>query len=160
MIALRKWKLFEDIIQMYKSYLPLIGFLTLIGIGSNSDQFPEKAMDSENPLPACPESPNCIRTSISFSDDSAKVIESVTQALEKMGTFSFEFIESEQKFNSVFRIPVFGWKDDLVILVNVNSDSTTLFIRSSSREGYYDLGVNRRRVKKLNRLLGKTLSSI
>lgn len=134
--------------------------MTLIGIGSTSDQFPKQSKDTENPLPECPKSPNCIRTSISFSDDSAKVIEFVTLALENMGAFSFEFVEPEQKFESIFRIPVFGWKDDLIILVNTNSNSTTLFIRSSSREGYYDLGVNRRRVKKLNRLLSKNLNSI
>lgn len=145
---------------MYKSYLPLIGFLTLIGLGSSSNQFPEKLTENDNPLPVCPKSPNCVRVSASFADDSAKVIESIKTAIEMMDPYSVDFIETDQKINSIFKIPVFGWKDDLIILVQNNTDSTTLFIRSSSREGYYDLGVNRRRVKKLLKLLHKNLTSL
>ncbi|MFN1835996.1 DUF1499 domain-containing protein [Balneola sp. MJW-20] len=106
-----------------------------------------------NPLPSCPESPNCIRTSKLIHSDSTAVM----RALKNVLTSEAETVEAdtdEQSVHAVYRIPVFGWKDDVNILLKEETENKTiLYIRSASREGYSDLGVNKRRV---NRIIRKT----
>jgi uncharacterized protein (DUF1499 family) len=61
-------------------------------------------------------------------------------------------LEEDYKIKSIFRVLVF--KDDMVVqLTEQNLSSTYLHIRSASRTGESDLGVNTRRVKKFLKLL-------
>ena len=115
--------------------------------------------DSNNPLPECPNSPNCVRTQITVALDSAKTLAIITTTLTEMKAHSIEISEDSTQINSVFRIPVFGWLDDMDIVLNENDGSTTVYIRSASRIGYSDLGVNKRRVRKFIRILTRKTSA-
>ncbi len=53
------------------------------------------------------------------------------------------------QIKAVFRIPVFGFKDDLQIILEPDATDSILHLRSASRVGKSDLGVNRRRVQKI-----------
>lgn len=56
---------------------------------------------------------------------------------------------------AVFRIPVFGWRDDVRFLTEPLPDGgSVLHLRSESRKGRFDIGVNRHRLKRMVRLLG------
>lgn len=126
---------------------------------SSSSKTPDQIQEIENPLPECPSSPNCDRRSITVEYDSVKVMNTIDQTLRAMNAHSIEWNEESKIINSVFKIPLFGYLDDLDVAVQPNGSSTVIFIRSASREGYSDLGVNKRRVNKLVRKLNILLSS-
>lgn len=105
-----------------------------------------------NPLPSCPNSPNCYRTSRSFSGAPEIVIKAAETAIRAhRGLLSgvAETVSADASgIEAVFRIGPF--KDDLTVAVeSLAGGSTALHIRSKSRVGSYDYGVNRRRVRAL-----------
>ena len=106
-----------------------------------------------NPLPPCPDTPNCERRSYEIDADSSILIEFAEKTLKNMGAESVKVDES--KIHAVFRIPIFGWRDD----VHVQISDGKLFIRSASRTGYSDLGVNKRRINRFVKKLNETISS-
>ena len=102
-----------------------------------------------NPLSECPGTPNCVRTAIVSNKSAADCISHLMDVLKDMGAHSLESTD-ENAIDAVFRIPVFGWKDDVNLLVKEQENGTTIiYIRSASRVGHSDLGVNARRVNKL-----------
>lgn len=115
--------------------------------------------DLDAKLPECPNSPNCVRLAIEVPDDSSRTIESVNEALVQLNAYSIEQDSTSNRFDAVFRIPVFGWKDDVIAIVEKGDSqgSSVLYLRSASRVGYYDLGVNKRRVKKIVRKLNSII---
>ena len=105
-----------------------------------------------NPLPPCPNSPNCYRTSRTFSGAPEIVLDVAEKSVRALGGLFSGTAESVSVYASgieaVFRIGPF--KDDLSVAVEPLQDgSTALHIRSKSRVGSYDYGVNRRRVRAL-----------
>jgi len=102
-----------------------------------------------SPLQPCPDSPNCILHAAEYGTTPEKLFKETLLALESMNPESLEKDSQTFQINSVFRIRLFGFKDDLKAVIRQQGDHSVLFIRSSSREGYSDLGVNRRRVKEL-----------
>lgn len=114
--------------------------------------------DQDNPLDACPNTPNCERTSKLFSTDSATVLNISDDVLRAMNAVSVEWNEEKKQIHAVFEIPVFGWRDDVHIAVAKNGDKTRLFIRSASREGHWDIWANRIRINKFFRKLNKSIT--
>ncbi len=117
-------------------------------------------MDPDAKLPKCPDSPNCARIVIEVPADTSTVFESVNDALQRLNAFSIDQDSSSNRIDAVFRIPVFGWKDDVIAVVE-NGDTSgksVVYLRSASRIGYYDLGVNKRRVKKIVRKLNSIIN--
>ena len=137
-------------------------FLIIILLGvflSNCSSTTSQSMSSiENPLPECPSSPNCVRKAISIADDSTQAFTAVEAALQKIGAESVEIKESELRVDAVFKIPIFGYRDDVAILVKPENDSSIIFIRSASREGYWDIFVNSIRVRRIINQIQKQLS--
>lgn len=122
--------------------------------GSKSSHFKHSATES-HPFPACPESPNCIRISKPVSLKTENCWQKVTAAVEKMGPIEIEKESRSYRIEAVFKVAIF--KDDFCLELENRETSTIIHIRSKSREGYSDLGVNRRRVKRFLRLLGTTV---
>ncbi len=105
----------------------------------------------KNPLPPCPNTPNCIRTHHAFNFRIEHVFEALTQIFEKEAKF-VELIDPKRiEIHAVYQLPIFGFKDDIDVIMEENPGVTTVFIRSSSRLGAYDFGVNKRRVKRILR---------
>lgn len=145
--------------------LLVIAFLILINLvgplkGSSSSDFPDNFQpDESNPLPACPGSPNCVRISVDYSTSTNTLFTAIRNVLEEMGASEIEQDSQSLQFNSVFEIPLFGFLDDMKIVLTEQNDSegSVLHLLSQSRVGRGDLGVNRRRVSKFLKLLKSNL---
>lgn len=104
-----------------------------------------------NPLPPCPVTPNCIRTYKRFKYKAEELSERITRILNNEA-FSYHIVDPKRiEIHAVYRIPLFGFKDDVDLILEESGEHTILFIRSASRLGAYDLGVNKRRVKRIFR---------
>jgi uncharacterized protein (DUF1499 family) len=126
--------------------MSVFGFLLLKKWGSQSSDIPGVS-SMENPLPPCPDSPNCIRTTKQIDHPVNSVLVASSQAIKFMGPIEMTVSEKIYKIEAVFRVILF--KDDMVLkLTKRNTSSTYLHIRSASRVGKNDFGVNSRRVKK------------
>ncbi|MDZ7805752.1 MAG: DUF1499 domain-containing protein [Gracilimonas sp.] len=104
---------------------------------------------TENPLPECPGSPNCVRTHKVFDAGIEVIFEYLSQIFEED---AYKFIVKDPKrieLHAVYRIPLFGFKDDVNVIIEEYEEKTIFYIRSASRVGEYDLGVNKRRVRKI-----------
>lgn len=131
--------------------LALLITLNLVGPfkGTTQSDFTDKfqPVDS-NPLPPCPDSPNCVRLSVPLDmgpDDAMSACEAI---LERMGPEEVESDSQAHQIDAVFRIALFGFRDDFAIRITEgNSGGSILHLSSRSRVGRGDLGVNRRRVQ-------------
>ncbi|MCC5915151.1 MAG: DUF1499 domain-containing protein [Balneolaceae bacterium] len=119
--------------------------------GSTSSDLPNSPGD--HPFEECPSSPNCIIQSVPYSFDAEELFQKAESALEGMRTEEITSDSQSLQIEAVFRIRLFGFKDDVRIAIDSTDDGSILHIRSASRTGYSDLGVNRRRVERiLNRI--------
>lgn len=112
----------------------------------------------ENPLPPCPNSPNCIRITKKIERPTDVAWQAALDAINNIDPENIDLSRDQWKIDSVFR--VFFFRDDMAIRLTETGDSqgtSYLHIRSASRTGYSDLGVNTRRVRaflsELERLL-------
>ena len=127
----------------------------LSACGSRSSDFSSEA-NIQNPLPPCPDSPNCVRISRKVNRPPEATWDLTLTVLKQMKPYKITPIPDEYRIESVFQVVFF--RDDMIFkLEPADSGSTHLHIRSSSRTGYTDFGVNRKRVKKfLNHLKSGT----
>ena len=125
-------------------YFPLQGSRTS-DVASDSQLHPD--------IEECPDSPNCIIVSKRFETEPDQLFEFLDKAIADLNPHESEADSSELTIQSVFKIPLFGFKDDVLAKVESNGSNSVVHIKSSSRVGYSDLGVNRRRVKKIFRKL-------
>lgn len=115
--------------------------------GSTSNDFNELRAIDENPLPDCPHSPNCVKISKQIACPDIKLYKSSVHLIKKMKAYRITEYEEILYIEAVFRIRLFGFLDDFLVRITKghNENSSILHIRSASRTGYCDLGVNRRR---------------
>ena len=122
---------------------------------------PSAAKGSENDsLAGCPDSPNCV-SSESSSESSNVARFKILGEPKDILTQCAQLIEQELNaktlqtnpnyFHAVVSSPVFGFKDDIELLLL--TDSGEIQVRSASRTGYSDMGKNRKRVEKLREIL-------
>lgn len=137
----------------------LIALLCLLILTGCSGIAPKLGFE-DSKLQACPSSPKCVS---SQADDEAHFIEpikasgtllsvkndllTVLQGLERTVVTSAEgnYVRAECASR------LFGFVDDVEFLI-VNGDATDevlIHVRSSAREGYYDFGVNRKRIESI-----------
>jgi len=109
-----------------------------------------------NKLSPCPDSPNCVS---SHSTDSARFIEplrytgNLADARQKL----IELLKNSKRarligvetdyIHAEFRSLIFNFVDDVEFYFS--SEDRIIHVRSASRAGYYDFGVNRKRVERL-----------
>ena len=123
--------------------------------GSTSNDF-EQTVEKRNLLPSCPDSPNCVRIIKAYRHSKETVHKAAERVIEEMGAIEKELRDEPLRIKAVFK--VFIYKDDFIVLAENGDDSScNLHIRSASRVGYSDLGVNRRRVKRFLRRLDTEL---
>ncbi len=124
--------------------------------GSTSNDF-EQTVDKRNLLPSCPDSPNCVRIIRAYRHSKETVHKAAEKVIQDMGAMEQELLVEPLRIKAVFK--VFIYKDDFIVLVKDGEESSCyLHIRSASRVGYSDLGVNRRRVKRFLRRLDTELA--
>ncbi|MFK5984343.1 MAG: DUF1499 domain-containing protein [Pseudomonadota bacterium] len=114
----------------------------------------------EQQLPACPDKPNCINTeypeqsshyipALDYQQD--KQPQALAMAKKIIVNMGGEIIAEEENYlASTFTSSLFRFVDDFEIRQDI--DSNKLHIRSASRMGYSDFGVNKRRVEQFSKL--------
>ncbi|EPR37503.1 protein of unknown function DUF1499 [Desulfovibrio sp. X2] len=110
---------------------------------------------SEN-LPPCPESPNCVSSQetrperrvapIAFACPAGEAAMALRKAVE--ATRGLLVVSNEEELRAQYRSRL-GFVDDVRCIVDASSG--LIHIRSASRLGWWDLGVNRRRVERIRR---------
>jgi uncharacterized protein (DUF1499 family) len=112
---------------------------------------------------ACPDTPNCVS---SLSTDKTHFIEPLHYAgsradarqklidiLQNTGRVRLTKIEADY-IHAEFRSLIFRFVDDVEFYFP--SEKSIIHLKSASRSGYYDFGVNRRRVERLRAAFGQT----
>ena len=143
-------------------HLPCPGALLALGLltvgltlpsVSNAQSLPE------NPLPPCPDTPNCERTARPYEIPPDTLFVAAQRALESLDPVTLRLPNSPsgRRAEAVYRVALI-FKDDVEVAVKARADGgSVLYVRSASRVGYSDLGVNRRRVRNLLETMEKIL---
>ena len=134
----------------------MIGRFIMLGASSGEMNGPSGIVDGR--LSECPDSPNCVNSEYSNADSYiAPLSYPVTgkQGLLEAIAITGGEVQSNQNnyVSATYRIPVFGFIDDVEF--RLDASDGIIHVRSASRSGYSDLGVNQRRVRKIRRALEK-----
>lgn len=134
-----------------------IGFL-VVGCAKSR---PTNPSDEKGRLAPCPDSPNCVSSRstdkrhriepITFHGapaDAFARLKSVIQSMKR--THIVE--ETDDYLHAEFRSALFGFVDDVEFWLE--EENSLIHVRSASRTGYWDLGVNRRRIEDIRTRLG------
>lgn len=136
--------------------------LNLSGLmkGSSSSDFSDELKPENNPLHPCPDLPNCIRVSRELNVEPRPLFNILPRLLAEMNAEKIKPDSHTLQIDAVFRIPIFGFRDDVSIRIESgkNVGQSVLHLSSRSRVGRSDLGVNRRRVKSFLHILNSYLN--
>ena len=118
------------------------------------------SLASSPALPPCPDSPNCVSTEardptheiepIPFTGPAEEIARRLVAAIEEMGGRVVDG-PGGGRIHAEFSSRLLGFVDDVDLVVD--GDGRVVRFRSASRTGYWDLGVNRRRMETLRRKL-------
>ena len=103
-------------------------------------------------LPPCPTSPNCVSSQAEAVEQQVEPLryQGAAAARAKLltvlnGMARVKIVQSDpDRITAEFRSALFGFVDDVVFQFG---SSGAIQVRSASRSGYYDFGVNRERVE-------------
>ncbi len=127
----------------------LVAVLSLVswtGLGCSSPSLPPA--DDANPLPPCPDTPNCERISEEYDVPADTLYSAATQALDALSPVELQLQPDSLQATAVYRVALV-FKDDVAVAVDDDDAGSRLHVRSASRVGRNDLGVNARRVDRL-----------
>ncbi|MFO8085340.1 MAG: DUF1499 domain-containing protein [Desulfobacterales bacterium] len=139
-------------------YIVLLGLAAFTngcsGIKSDKAEFGDQA------LADCPDRPNCVSSKARdkghavepfyIKGDPIKVWNAVTAIIT--GFPRTTIVKATDRYlHAECKSRLFGFTDDLELLLEPSAN--VIEIRSASRTGYYDFGVNRRRVSRLRTIL-------
>lgn len=134
--------------------------ILIVGISTGKLSFSADAPgEGEIGLKPCPKSPNCVSSQASddrhfiaaFHYDGTR--EAALQALSEIVETQPRALilkRTQHYLHAQFKSKVFGFVDDVEFLFS--SDSPVIHVRSAAKLGYYDFGVNRRRVEAIRGL--------
>ncbi len=135
--------------------LLLVGLIAYVAMAMQSHKRPENLGLQQGLLRPCPDSPNCVcsESHSQASDEHAITpIKLADMGWEKMKSILTEqggVIEQEDGLylHATFTTPVFRYVDDVEL--RLDEQHGLIHIRSASRVGRSDFGVNRKRVEQL-----------
>jgi uncharacterized protein (DUF1499 family) len=130
--------------------------LMLLALGGCSGMRPAELGVHEGRLASCPASPNCVSSRSSDRDHGIEPFPYTGTASEAI-TDMREIIERMKRtkvitaaggyLHAEFASALFRFVDDVEFYADENAK--LLQVRSAARTGYWDLGVNRRRMEKI-----------
>jgi len=120
---------------------------------------PESTGFKHGKLAECPGKPNCVSSMAKdetqyikpflYSTDFNKAKDALLESVRKMKRSKI-ISDSGNYIHAEFRSKIFGFTDDVEFLID--EKAKTIHVRSASRVGYSDMGVNRKRVEILRRI--------
>ena len=139
-------------------------FMTIFFLIGCASVDPSKKMSGEDPIKGCPDVPHCVS---SLSTTGKRYIEPfyfdgstesfqvrIKKAISNLPRF--EIVEIHDKYIRVaFTTLLLRFTDDAEFFYDV--PKKLIQIKSSSRVGYYDLGVNRDRMEKIREFFERNL---
>lgn len=137
-------------------------FAGVTGITSNLWPHPAETPHLvDGKLRPCPDTPNCVCSEgrspggkvepLAFTGTPEAAWAAVKQAVAELGGSVRH--ESDGYLWSTFLVPVFGFTDDVEF--RLDAGAKVVHLRSSSRLGYSDLGVNKGRAEQLRSAFAK-----
>lgn len=138
----------------------LIIFISLFCLIGCAGDRPNDLGVHNNALNSCPSSPNCVSSS---SSNKAHYIEPLKTNLPELKKILAHYeraqivIETNTYIYVEFKSFIMGFVDDVEFYQS--SDNNIVEVRSASRVGYSDLGVNRKRIEHIRNLLKTTIQS-
>lgn len=109
-----------------------------------------------NPLKPCPDKPNCVSTTsqdrrhsmlpLQLKGDVASSVKRLKEIVLSFPRTSLQR-EDENFLHFTFKSALFGFIDDVEFYLD--PQNKVIHFRSSSRTGYSDLGVNRKRMEQI-----------
>jgi uncharacterized protein (DUF1499 family) len=127
---------------------------TMIPANPGPDSGPASASNTTYPVEPCPGTPNCYIRELATPENPAELFDRLVECLNQTGAESVSPEPDELFVSAVYKIPLFGFRDDVTVrVVPAEKGASVLFIRSASRVGHSDFGVNRRRVNRILRKL-------
>ena len=135
-----------------------LGLASLLMLAGCSGTVPDLGVRDGRLMP-CPETPNCVN---SQADDEKHTIAPIVAEATKQQTRDrlLQILKSEKRADVVkadedyiraaFRSAVFGFVDDVEFYFPEQQEGrTVVHVRSASRIGSSDLGVNRKRIERI-----------
>ena len=151
----------SDKTPVKRRYIGRIIFLTLallfcLGILLMPSRKPENLGVVDGRLRGCPDSPNCVSTAandeshhtpgFAFTGSVADALNRLVHVMSQMPRTTL-VTENQNYLHFECRSRLFRFVDDLEFLID--PDARVIQVRSASRVGYSDLGVNRARVNQV-----------
>ena len=137
----------------------VVGALAMMSLFSRK---PSKLGAVDGRLSPCPASPNCVSTQatdeehrmepIMFTGTSDEALQRVKDVVAQMPRTKIVTME-DNYFHAEFRSAIFRFVDDVEFMVD--PEAQLIHFRSASRVGYSDMGVNRRRMEKIQAAFGE-----
>jgi len=132
----------------------IISIFCLLAHSTHASEFKSGLVNGK--LQACPDSPNCINSEaltispINISKTEENLAWSLLQQIitEQGGNIQFK---STDYLSAIFKSGIFGFIDD--VEARLDLDAKVIHLRSASRVGYYDFGVNARRLKTIKKAI-------
>jgi uncharacterized protein (DUF1499 family) len=146
-------------------WIVLVIILGIIGWMVWRNSYPLVIGAKDGNLRRCPDSPNCVcseSTDVEHHIDAFPIFENGATSLNLLKDIikrmpRTDVIESTPSYlYVVFHSSLFHFKDDVEFLVN----DQRIEVRSASRVGYGDMGVNRKRIEAIRQLYTQTTSRI
>jgi len=145
---------------MFKLILYTAFFLVILTACHSTQQGSEKLRTGliDNQLLPCPSSPNCVCseiqglassiTPLKYQINSAKAWNNAKSTINRMGG---QIIEHDERYiHAIFTSRIFRFVDDFEL--RLDRENRVIHLRSASRTGYSDLGVNRKRTEQFKEL--------
>ena len=139
--------------------LVLLGLIVYIAMAVMSQKAPDTLGLKGGKLAPCPESPNCVCSEQVQPNDTEHFIEAIQgdkttwdkfkDIIQKHG--GKVITDDDNYIHATFSTPVFHYVDDVELHFDESAD--LIHVRSASRMGRKDFGVNRARVEKLKQAL-------
>jgi uncharacterized protein (DUF1499 family) len=134
-------------------------FILMVLMTSCSGKRPQNIGIKEKRLFPCPDKPNCVSSfetggthgikPLGYTGDFAPVMEKLAAVIRDFPRAAIVTKEGNY-IHAEFKSLVFRFIDDVEFLVV--DDKKIIHIRSASRTGYSDFGVNRKRIEKIRKL--------
>ena len=157
--------------KIFKIILAIIAILTVAGLvrfamlGHNSKSEEASGLASGTLTP-CPHKPNCVCSE--FAADTTHYIapldysgtppekawDDILQVIKESG--GEISVANDEYIAATFSVSLFGFIDD--VECRLDTSKNRIQIRSASRVGHSDLGVNKKRVEKIRRLFKQKLN--